>query len=191
MRSLLFFVCLLALSTICAANPAQESVPRGDIEMHVSLDAAEQSGTAVGEVKIRAPREVVWALITNCAESMRLLAGLEVCEVLETAPDRSWQRIRYVLNYSWFLPKLSYVVKATYDPPSRLLVDRVSGDVRILKGSWILKTEGDFTVVHYTVDVVPGFWVPHWLVLSALRRDLPKVLSALRARAEAIESQRP
>ena len=191
MRSSLFFVCLLAASTPCAANPTPESAPHGDIETTVSMDAAEQSGSAAGDVKIHARREVVWGLITNCAESMRLLTGLEVCEVLETAPDRSWQRIRYVLNYSWFLPKLSYVIKATYDPPTRLSVERVSGDVRTLKGIWILKSEGDFTIVHYTVDVVPGFWVPHWLVLSALRHDLPKMLSALRARAELIEKQRP
>jgi hypothetical protein len=32
---------------------------------------------------------------------------------------------------------------------------------------------------------VPGFWVPHWLVRIALRRDLPKMLRALRSRAEA------
>jgi hypothetical protein len=111
--------------------------------------------------------------------------------VLETAPDQSWARIRQVMNYSWYVPKLSYVIQVTYDPPSQLSVERISGDVRTLKGSWVLKSDGDYTVVHYKVSLTPGFWVPHWLVRSALRHDLPKMLRALRARAEAIESQKP
>jgi ribosome-associated toxin RatA of RatAB toxin-antitoxin module len=174
-----------------AVSPPQESAQHGDIEVTASLDAGEQSGRAAGAVKIHASPRVVWALITDCAESLRLVAGLEACKVLETAPDRSWQLIRYVLNYSWFLPNLTCVVRATYDPPSRLTVERISGDLRTLKGTWDLKSEGDFTVVHYSLDLTTGFWVPHWLVLSALRHDLPKMLRALRARAEAVENQKP
>jgi ribosome-associated toxin RatA of RatAB toxin-antitoxin module len=196
-RSSLLLVCFFAVS-LCLfrsasgeVSPAQDSAQHGDIEVTASLDAAEQSGRAAGAVKIHARPEVVWVLITDCAESLRLVAGLELCQVLETAPDRSWQLIRYVLNYSWFLPNLSCVVRATYDPPSKLTVERVSGDLRTLKGTWDLKREGDFTVVRYSVDLTTGFWVPHWLVLSALRHDLPKMLRALRARAEAIERQKP
>jgi ribosome-associated toxin RatA of RatAB toxin-antitoxin module len=190
-RSSLWFVCLFVASAVSAANLAQESSRHDDIDLTVSLDAAEQSGTAAGAVRIHARRETVWALITNCAESLRLVPGLEVCDVLETAPDQSWARIRQVMNYSWYVPKLSYVIQVTYDPPSQLSVERISGDVRTLKGTWVLKSEGDYTVVHYKVSLTPGFWVPHWLVRSALRRDLPRMLRALRARAEAIESQKP
>jgi hypothetical protein len=111
--------------------------------------------------------------------------------VLEAAPDRSWQRIRQVMNYSWYLPKLSYQIHVTYDTPSKISIERISGDVRILKGAWVLQGEGDYTVAHYVVDLEPGFWVPHWLVRSVLRHDLPKLLLALRTRAETIENQKP
>jgi Polyketide cyclase / dehydrase and lipid transport len=190
-RSSLLLACWFAASAVGAANLAPESAQRGDIEVTTSLDAAEQSGSAAGVVKIHARREVVWGLLTNCAESLRLVPGLEVCDVLETAPDRSWQRIRQVMNYSWYLPKLSYQIHVAYDPPSRIAIERISGDVRTLKGSWVLQSDGDYTVAHYTVNLAPGFWVPHWLVLSVLRHDLPKLLGALRTRAEAIESQKP
>ena len=191
MRSSLLLACWFAASAVGAANLAPESAQRGDIEVTTSLDAAEQSGSAAGVVKIHARREVVWGLLTSCAESLRLVPGLEVCDVLETAPDRSWQRIRQVMNYSWYLPKLSYQIHVAYDPPSKIAIERISGDVRTLKGSWVLQSDGDYTVAHYTVNLAPGFWVPHWLVLSVLRHDLPKLLGALRTRAEAIESQKP
>jgi len=109
--------------------------------------------------------------------------------VLETAPDRSWQRIRHVLDYSWYVPKLTYEFRASYEPPSRVSIERLSGDLRVLRGSWVLQSDGDDTLAHYKVALVPGFWVPHWIVRAALRRDLPKMLRALRARAEFVQSQ--
>jgi Polyketide cyclase / dehydrase and lipid transport len=182
---------LLASSAALAANPAEEPPPRGDIEVTVSLDLAEQSGAARATVRIRASREIVWSLITSCPETLKLVPGIEDCDVLATAPDGSWQKIRHVMNYSWYLPTLTYVIRATYDQPSKVSIERISGDLRTLTGSWELSTDGDYTIAHYTVELVPGFWVPHWIVRSALRRDLPKMLRALRTRAEALQSHKP
>ena len=182
-------ILLFAACAAGAADLAQESSQHGDIDVAVALDAGEQSGSANATVKIHAQREVVWSLITSCAEALRLVPGLIACEVLETAPDRSWQRIRHVLDYSWYVPKLTYEFRASYDPPSRVSIERLSGDVRVLRGSWVLQSDGDDTIAHYKVALVPGFWVPHWIVRAALRRDLPKMLRALRARAELVQAQ--
>jgi hypothetical protein len=179
---------LMLLFAACSARPAdlaQELAQNGDIAVTVSLGPGEQSGTAHGMVRIHASREAVWSLITSCSESIRLVPGLEACEVLETAPDQSWQRIRQVMNYSWLVPKVTYVIRASYDPPTRVAVERMSGDLRTLRGSWELTSDGADTVARYMVDLTPGFWVPHWIVLSALRKDLPRMLRALRTRAEA------
>jgi hypothetical protein len=182
---------LLASATGLAANLAQESPQRGDIEVTVALDPAEQSGIASATVRIHARREIVWSLITSCPESLRLVPGLEVCDVLETAPDGSWQKIRHVMDYSWYLPKLTYVIRASYNRPSKVSIERLSGDLRTLSGSWELSSDGDYTIAHYTVEMTPGFWVPHWLERLALRKDLPKMLHALRSRAEAVQSHKP
>lgn len=192
MRSSLIIVLLcLAARTAPAANLAQESAQHGDIEVAVSLDAAEQSGSASASVRIHARREVVWSLITSCTEALHLVPGLVACEVMETAPDRSWQRIRHVMDYSWYTPKLHYEIRASYDRPSRVSIERISGDLRVLRGSWALQSDGEETVAHYAVDLAPGFWVPRWIVRAALRRDLPKMLRALRTRAEFLENQKP
>src|ERR1700728_2310964 len=182
--SLAMVFLLLAARMVSAADLAQESAQQGDIDVAVSLDAAEQSGSASATVRIHARRQVVWSLLTSCAEELNLVPGLEGCEVLETAPDGSWQRIRHRMNYSWYLPRLTFEVRASYDAPSRVSIERISGDLRVLRGSWGLRSEGDDTIAHYTVDLAPGFWVPHWMVRSALRHDLPEMLRALRTRAE-------
>jgi len=181
----------LAQGSAQQGSAQQDSAEQGDIEVAVSLDAAEQSGSASATVQIHARRQVVWSLITSCAEELKLVPGLVGCEVLETAPDRSWQRIRHVMNYSWYLPRLIFEVHASYDEPSRVSIERISGDLRVLRGTWRLQSEGDYTIAHYTVDLAPGFWVPHWLVRAALKRDLPKMLRALRTRAEFVQKQNP
>ena len=182
--SLAVGVLLLAAGVARAANLAAEASAGNDISISVSLDPAEQSGSASAIVRIHASRETVWSLITSCPESVRMVPGLEICDVLETAPDQSWQRIRHIMNYSWYVPKLTYVIRATYDRPAKVSIERVSGDLRTLRGSWELNSDGDYTIAHYTVDLAPGFWVPHWVVRTVLRKDLPRMLRALRSRAE-------
>jgi Polyketide cyclase / dehydrase and lipid transport len=189
--SLIIVLLCFAARAAPAANLAQESAQHGDIEVTVSLDAAEQSGSASASVRIHARREVVWSLITSCAEAVHLVPGLIACDVIETAPDRTWQRIRHVMDYSWYAPKLTYEICASYDRPSRVSIERISGDLRVLRGSWALQSDGEQTVAHYAVDLAPGFWVPRWIVRAALRRDLPKMLRALRTRAEFLENQKP
>jgi Polyketide cyclase / dehydrase and lipid transport len=174
-----------------AADLAQESAQHGDIDIAVTLDAGEQGGSASASVRIHAHREVVWSLITSCPEALQMIPGLMACEVMETAPDRSWQRIRHVMNYSWYAPKLTYEIRAWYDQPSRVSIERISGDLALLRGSWELRSDGDDTVAHYSVHLVPGFWVPRWMERAALRRDLPKMLRALRTRAEFVQRQKP
>jgi hypothetical protein len=190
-QSFILVSLLLSAPMLPAADLAQESAQHGDIDVAVALDAGEQSGTARATVRIQARREVVWSLITSCAEALHLVPGLVACEVRETAPDRSWQRIRHVLDYSWYVPKLTYEIRASYDQPSRVSIERVSGDLRILRGSWVLDSDGDYTIARYAVDLAPGFWVPHWIVRAALKRDLPKMLRALRTRAEFVQQRKP
>jgi hypothetical protein len=135
-------------------------------------------------LRVHARRETVWALLTSCATALELVPGLKECQVLDTAPDGSWQLIRQVMDYSWYVPKLTYVLRDTYDYPTRISIERDSGDLRTLKAAWYLQADGEFTVLRYSFEVAPGFWVPRWLVRIALKHDLPKMLRTLRVRAE-------
>jgi hypothetical protein len=178
----------MLVRTAGAMDIEQEAGQPGDIDVSITLDSAEQSGSAKATVRIHARRDAVWALITSCPEAMGMIPGLIACNVLETAPDQSWQRIRHVMNYSWYVPTVTYEIRASYQKPAHVGIERISGDLRILRGSWDLQSDGEFTVAHYSVDLAPGFWVPRWVVHAALKRDLPKMLRSLRSRAEAIQA---
>jgi Polyketide cyclase / dehydrase and lipid transport len=171
-----------------ASDIAKEADEHSDIDLSVQLDAGEQSGRARGLVRIHASREVVWSLLTSCPEVLSILPGLQSCEVLSSAPDHSWQLIRHVMNYSWYIPTVTYQMRASYDRPAKIEITRESGDLRNLHCVWNLQADGEYTIASYVVELSPGFWVPQWMVRAALRRDLPKTLRSLRARAEAVQS---
>lgn len=173
-----------------AAMDAAPESAQGEMQLQVTLDEAGQSGAASATVRVHASREVIWPLITSCAEELKIVPGLVGCTVAETSADGSSQIIRHVLDYSWYVPRLRYDVRATYVRPVRVNIERISGDFLRLKGSWTLESDGEFTWAHYSVDLAPGFWVPNWLVRVALKRDLPKMLRSLRARAEASAAAR-
>ena len=175
---------MLVATAEASANIAQEAEQHGDVEVTVSLDASAQSGRAEAAVRIHARAETIWPILTTCAEELRLVPGLVSCEVVDTASDGSSQVIRQVVGY-WFLPKVTYEIRATYEYPVHVHIERVAGDLRNLDCSWYLEPQGDYTVAHYSLDMTPGFWVPHWMVKFFLKHDLPKMLRDLRSRAEA------
>ena len=46
----------------------------GDIDVSVTLNAAEQTGIATATVVIHARRDVVWSLITSCPEALKIVS---------------------------------------------------------------------------------------------------------------------
>jgi hypothetical protein len=175
---------MLAFAGAVHADAAGDAEQHGDIDVSVSLDPTAQSGRVRAAVRIHADRATVWSLLTNCANTVRLVPGLVDCTVVETAPDGSWQLIRHVIAYSWYVPRLTFVFRADYRYPERISIRQISGDFRLFEGSWDLEKDGDFTVARCSLALAPGFWVPRWLLKVVLKHDLPKMLRALRSAAE-------
>jgi uncharacterized protein YndB with AHSA1/START domain len=137
-------------------------------------------------IEIDAPAAQVFRTMTDCAQALQFVPHLLRCAVLETAPDRSWQIIEHEVTYGWFLPHASYVFRAEYEPSARVHFSGVAGDFVENEGDWRLapRRAGAATVVTYQAQVLPRFYVPRWLALASLKRDLPALLLGLRAHCE-------
>jgi uncharacterized protein YndB with AHSA1/START domain len=138
-------------------------------------------------IEIDAPAERVFRTMTDCTQALKFVPRLTRCSVLETAPDGSWQIILHEVSYGWFLPRVSYVFRAEYEPFERVRFSSVRGDFQENEGVWELipRRDGAATVVTYRAHVVPRVYVPRWIALASLKRDLPALLRGLRARCEA------
>jgi hypothetical protein len=170
---LLLLVCLL-LATLPAAAAAPD----------FELGGAGQRIEGRATVRIHAPRNVVFAILGSCPAALKIIPGLEACEVRERAGDGSWARVWQVMNYSRLLPRVRVEVLAKYAAPAGVTFERVGGDEVTLRGSWTLDGDGEYTVAHYTFLFEPAYWLPHWILRAVIRRDLPRMLESLRSVAE-------
>jgi uncharacterized protein YndB with AHSA1/START domain len=151
-----------------------------------SNESARSRAHILAAVSIAAGRERIWAIMTDCRAATLYVPGLRRCRVLATAADGRSADIEHEIRYSWFLPAVRYVFRADYEPPSRIRIRRIAGDVREEEATWTLtaSANGRSTIVDYEAYFDPGFWIPQALVTRSLRRDLPAALAGLRELAE-------
>jgi ribosome-associated toxin RatA of RatAB toxin-antitoxin module len=162
------------------------SLDRREVVVPPETDADRADGSFRAAIEIEAPAERIYHTMTDCAQALHFVPHLTACKVLETAPDGSWQTIEHEVTYSWFLPHASYVFRAHYEPFERISFSNVRGDFRTNDAIWELspRRDGAVTLVTYRAQVVPKFYVPRWMVLASLKRDLPELMQGLRARCE-------
>ena len=147
--------------------------------------------TAIADVRaairITAPPEQVFRTLTDCAQALKFVPNLKRCNVLETAPDGSWQEVEQTVDYGWLAPRAEYVFHADYEDFQRISFSHLRGDFHENHGTWEFHAlnGGRATLVTYQARIAPAFFVPRWLMRSMLKRDLPDLMRGLRTRAEA------
>jgi uncharacterized protein YndB with AHSA1/START domain len=156
-------------------------------------DSAAPRGLVRAAVRIAASPEDIWRVMTDCAQAPLYVPGLTQCRRIDIASDGSWEDIEHEVKFSKLLPPIRYVFRAQYERPHRMDFHRISGDLKQQRGTWLLTAtpDGAATVVEYEVYVDPGFWIPQSLVERMLRKDVPEVLSGLRARVAQEQRRSP
>jgi ribosome-associated toxin RatA of RatAB toxin-antitoxin module len=165
------------------------AVERGEILVIAARDDApggRGAATARAALRIAAPPDKVFDVMTDCASAARWVPRMLSCEVIESDPARSMELIAHRVDYGWYAPRIDYVFRARYEGRRRIAFDHVSGDLEANDGAWELEraADGVSTVVTYTVRTKPAFYLPQWLYLRGVQAEIPALLRALRARAE-------
>lgn len=171
--------------------PAQrEAAERGEIVIADSRDPAadgRDAAIARAAVRIAASPDRVFDVMTDCAAAASWVPFMVHCRVLETQAGGAEQLIAHRVDYGWYAPQVDYVFRAHYEDRRQIRFANVSGDLLENDGLWSLElaADGTSTLVTYRVRVRPKFYLPQWLYLRGLRSEIPALLAALRARAEA------
>jgi uncharacterized protein YndB with AHSA1/START domain len=192
--ALAFYPAAIAMAeSAWVADPAiQQRLAAGEVVVATSaIDPSHPRGRVRAAVRIKESPEKIWSIVTDCRQALSFVPGLRQCRRLDVAPDGSWQDVEHVVRFSWLLPTVRYVFRCEFDRPSRIDFHRVSGDLKQEEGTWLLTgtADGSATIVEYEVYVDPGFWIPQAFVTHSLRKDIPAVLTGLRACAEHPEGQ--
>ena len=160
-----------------------KALERGEVLVNV-VGEGEFQGRVQAAVLIEASRENIWAVMTDCPSAPEFIPGVLSCERLDSEDRARRETFRQEVKYGWYMPRLTYVFELDYYPYRQIDFRRLQGRPKVLEGSWWLRPAEAGTTVFYSLYLEPGFPVPKALVRRALRKDLPKVLMALRERVE-------
>jgi len=160
----------------------EEKLGAGEVVAQVSPDPAGTAASVSAAIDIQASPEAVWSVMVDCARAPKFVPDLKSCRVLQSDPQGAWDVREHMIDWAWFLPTIRNVFRSEYERPHRLTFHRVDGDLKESDGEWRLepRNNGSATRVFYTARLAPNGWIPTSWVEDNLRRDIPKVLTALR-----------
>jgi hypothetical protein len=182
---------LLGCSFCAAAQPALDWIDADAIaarEVLVDVERSDEPLTAKVRVAVEvdAPATAIWDVLKACEVSPEYVPNVQSCTKLEELDGGHAELFQQTIKPVFFLPTFEHLFRLDYTPYTRIDVNRVSGPIARLQGTWWLVPEDNGRILLvYELALDPGMPIPRFLVRSTLKRDLPRVLAAVRERAEA------
>jgi hypothetical protein len=136
--------------------------------------------------KIDAPARAIWDVLRACQIAPEYVPNVVSCRSLDLVDGGNGELFVQTVKPAFFVPSFEHVFRLDYTPYSRIDVHRVSGPIAHMEGSWQLLPQDDGEILLlYELSLDPGIPVPRFFVRATLKRDLPRLLQAVRERAEA------
>jgi hypothetical protein len=156
----------------------------------VLLNAERGERSQVVLVKVAAEVDAtptaIWNVLRACQIAPEYVPNVVSCRSLEVLEDDRAELFVQTVKPAFFVPAFEHVFRLDYTPYTRIDVHRVSGPIAHMEGSWWLLPQANGRILLvYELALDPGMLVPRFFVRATLKRDLPKVVRAVRARAEA------
>jgi hypothetical protein len=194
-RSAWFATALLAALLVgtrsTAAQPDLSWIDRDAVaarEIQVNADRGDRPLTVLVRIaaEVDAPPAAIWQILTACEIAPEYIPNVVSCEKVEELDGGRADLFVQTIKPIFFLPTFEHVFRLDYTPYSRIDVHRVSGPIAHMEGSWwLLPQDSGRILLIYHVAVDPGLPIPRFLVRATMKRDLPKIIMAVRERAEA------
>jgi len=184
---------LLCISFAAAAQPDLAWIDRAAVAAREILVYAERGNRPLTvEVKIAAevdaPATAIWDILTRCEIAPEYVPNVVSCRRLERLDGGRADLFVQEIKPIFFLPTFDHVFRLDYTPYTRIDVQRVSGPIEHMQGSWwLLPQDNGRVLLVYELALDPGLPIPRFLVRATLKRDLPKIMRAVRERAEAAD----
>jgi hypothetical protein len=185
---------LLTCSLSAAAEPALDwmdpaAIAAREVEVYVERSDRPLTADVKVAVEIDAPATAIWDVLKACEIAPEYVPNVQSCAKLEELDGGRAELFVQTIKPIFFMPTFEHVFRLDYTPYTRIDVNRVSGPIAVMHGTWwLLPRDSGHILLVYELALDPGMPIPRFLVRATLKRDLPKVLAAVRERAEAAAS---
>ncbi|MDP1632600.1 MAG: SRPBCC family protein [Caulobacter sp.] len=170
----------LAASSEARVPDAAAGFPAAEPWVSVTLDADGESARIRAGVDIPAAPDRVWATMTDCAATRRMIKSLVECRI--TRSGDGWDIREHLTRGGPLWPSFHYVFRSDYEVGRRIRFRKLEGNLKTFEGEWGLapRNGGRSTRVTYETRVSAAIFAPAILIRAGLRRDTPKVLEIMR-----------
>ena len=142
----------------------------------------------MGEVASPTPRQIVWDLLKDYEHLSEWIPGLVESRVVQTKPTMLlFQRGTTRLGFFKQNVQVTFEVE---ESGNEIRFKAISGDFLEHEGMWLLKSDGDMTIVHYEATIRPKVFLPPFIGTWLLKSQLSHSLSAVVERAEELRNSR-
>jgi uncharacterized protein len=182
---------LLTSGGIARAEPDLSWIDRPAVaagEVLVQTERADRPQVVLIKVaaEVAAPPEAIWNVLRACEVAPEYVPTIVSCRTLEVLDDGRAELFVQTIKPVFFVPSFEHVFRLDYTPYTRIDVHRVSGPIAQMDGTWwLLPQEDGRVLLLYDLALNPGMPIPRFFVRATLKRDLPRLLQAIRDRAEA------
>lgn len=142
-----------------------------------------------GGIDIMVPAADVFAIMMDCARMSEISSDIRECDIIDSAPDGSWDIRKQKFAVSPVLPKFKTTFRTIYmDGPNMGFVmetERLSGNLKVQEGRWdIIALSPVDTRVIYQAALKPSLPIPAKTIRKQVAIGIPKILRSLRDVAE-------
>lgn len=162
----------------------RDALAAGAIAVRTSND----SGTITVDTAalIDAGPQQIWSVLTECEVAPDYVPNVVACEHVERLDGGRADLFVQTIKPIFFIPRFEYVFRLDYTPYERIDMRRISGGpIDRMEGTWwfLRQPDGSVLLVH-SLEVEPSVPIPRFLLRSTMRRDLMKIMEAIRDRSE-------
>lgn len=164
------------------------SLEEGEIASRTSRD--DDTIAVETAALIDARSEAIWEVITDCAAAPEYVPNVVACKHLERLDDGADVFTQTIRPPIFLIPRFEQVFRLEYTPYERIDMTWIrGGPVDRLQGAWWLLAHGDDEVLLvHNLEVEPAVPIPRFVLRATMRRELKKIMEAIKDRSEAIEA---
>lgn len=133
-------------------------------------------------IEINATQEAIFAVMTDIDSFTKWMDEFKEATVLDRDSQGRPARASFELDAK--IKTVRYILDYSYPDKGLSWVSEEGGDVKLIKGSYIMAPSGDATTVTYNFEIDPGFPVPSFIRRQAVKIIVDRALKGLKKRVE-------
>lgn len=174
------------LAWSASALPAQPAAPALELTVrHTDGPDGSKAYRIAANGTVAATQALAWRILTDYDRLADYVPDLKSARVLARDGDKVIVEQVGAARFLFFSRDIRLVVLVHEQPPNKIDVSLIEGDMKVYRCSWeLVPLESGGTRVLYRAAIEPAFYVPQAIGTNLVRQDIARMMKAVLKRIE-------